>query len=458
MNWSRIAEFLEHWRSRGMALRQRGRRARRRLAIFLAVVGPGMITSNVNNDAGGIYTYSQAGAQFGYAVLWALIPMAFALFVTEEMCARMGAVTGKGLSDLIREEFGFRVTFFVMLAVLVVNFGNVLAEFAGVASAMELFGVSKYVSVPLAALLVWTLVLKGSAQRLEKIFLVGCAVYLAYVFSAVLARPHWLVAVIHLVPPVTRWIPPMERVVAPFPLEPAYFLILAGLVGSTIAPWQHFYLQAAVVEKRVGPRQYRETRNDVMVGSVTAVIIVFFIIVCTATTLHVSGVRHIADAADAAAALEPLAGRWASFLFAIGLLNASLFAASILPLSTSFVICEGLGFEAGVDRKFSEAPIFYWLFTALIILGAGVILIPGAPLVRIIVLSQVANGFLLPFILIYVLLLVNRRDLMGEQVNSRTQNVVAWTTSAAMIALTAVLLLSGLISPAAAPAARAAFR
>jgi Mn2+/Fe2+ NRAMP family transporter len=441
LNWKQIADRLEAWRSRGVVLRHEGRRIRRRLALFLAVVGPGLITSNVNNDAGGIYSYSLAGAQYGYAVLWAIIPMGFALFVTEEMCARMGAVTGKGLSDLIREEFGFRVTFFVLLTVLVINLGNVLAEFAGVASAMQIFGVSKYISVPLAAIFVWALVLRGTYLRLEKIFMAICVVYLAYIASAVLAKPNWLVALLHLVPPhLTDWIPPLQPWVNRPPLTTGYLLILAALVGSTIAPWQHFYLQAAVVEKRVGIRQYRQARNDVLVGSVSAMVIVFFIIVCTAATLHVAGQRHIGDAADAARALEPLAGRWASALFAIGLLNASLFAASILPLSTAYVICEGLGFEAGVDRKFREAPIFYSLYTALIVIGAGIILWPGAPLVRIAVLSQVANGFLLPFVLMFILLLVNRRELMGNYVNTRGYNLVAWGTSLAMIVLTMVLL------------------
>ncbi len=427
MNWMTITAGRDWWRERSAALRTRTRPLRRRLAIFFAIVGPGLIISNVDNDAGGIYTYSLAGAQFGYTVLWSLIPMTFALYVTLEMCSRMGAVTGKGLSDLIREEFGFRVTFFVMLAVLVVNFGNVLAEFAGVASAMEVFGVSKYISVPLAALVVWVLVLRGTAARVEKIFLTICVVYLAYVVSAFLAKPDWLVAGFNVVKPTVRF-------------DTGYLLMLAALVGTTIAPWQHFYLQAAVVEKRVGPRQYRHTRTDVLVGSISCMVIVFFIIVCTAATLHVTGHRDIADAKEAALALRPLAGRWASALFALGLLNASLFAASILPLSTSYVVCEALGFESGVDRKFSEAPIFYWLYTALIAVGAALILVPRAPLIRIAVLSQVANGFLLPLVLIFILLLVNRRDLMGEQINSRGFNAVAWATSAAMIVLTLVLV------------------
>src|SRR5713101_3243768 len=417
MDWTAISARMESWRTRAQAVRQRTRRIRRRLAVFLAVVGPGLIVSNVDNDAGGIYTYSLAGAQFGYSVLWSLIPMTFALYVTLEMCSRMGAITGKGLSDLIREEFGFRVTFFVMAAVLLVNLGNVLAEFAGVASAMEVFGISKYVSVPLAAIIVWVLVLRGTARRVEKIFLVICTVYFTYFISAFLAKPDWLRAVLHLLPPhLMKLIPTLRPWMEAPRIDSSYLLILAALVGTTIAPWQHFYLQAAVVEKRVGPRQYAHTRQDVLVGSISCMVIVFFIIVCTAATLYASGHRHITDAAEAAEALRPLAGRWASLLFALGLLNASLFAASILPLSTAYVICEALGFESGIDRKFNEAPIFYWLYTGLIATGAALILVPRAPLVRIAVLSQVANGFLLPIVLIFVLLLVNRRDLMGNRV------------------------------------------
>ena len=447
-----LAAKWEWWRARGHHLRQRTRNLRRRLTLFLAIVGPGLIVSNVDNDAGGIYTYSVAGAQFGYGTLWSLIPMTFALYVTLEMCSRMGAITGKGLSDLIREEFGFRVTFFVMLAVLLVNLGNVTAEFAGVASAMDIFGVSKYISVPLAALLVWVLVLRGTARRVEKIFLAVCTIYFAYVVAAVFAKPDWWRAVLHLLPPhLLKVVPAMRPWVEAPRIDTEYLLILAALVGTTIAPWQHFYLQAAVVEKRIGPRQYGHTRQDVLVGSISCMVIVFFIIVCTATTLYVAGQHSITDAGQAAQALRPLAGRWASGLFALGLLNASLFAASILPLSTAYVICEALGFESGIDRKWTEAPIFYWLYTGLIAVGAALILIPRAPLVRIAVLSQVANGILLPLVLIFVLLLVNRKDLMGDKVNSPGFNAVAWGTSAAMIVLTLVLVYTVLFRPGAAP-------
>src|SRR5438874_11980643 len=375
MNWDAIAAKFERVRTGETDFQKKIRGRRRRLTLLLAVIGPGLITSNVDNDAGGIATYSLAGAQFGYALLWSLIPMTIALYVTEEMCARMAVVTGKGLSDLIREEFGFRPTFFVMVAGFLVDLGNVVAEFAGVASSMQIFGISKYVAVPIAAIVVWALVIRGTYRQVEVIFLFACILYLSYVFSAVLAKPDWLIAAKHTVIPNLR-------------LDSAYLLMLTGLVGTTIAPWQFFYLQAGFVEKKVGPRQYRQARADVLFGSVSCMVIVFFIIVCTAATLYVSGHRDITDAAQAAQALIPLAGKGAGILFAFGLLNASLFAASILPLSTAHVICEGLGFEAGLDHKFKEAPIFYWLYTILIVVGAGVVLLPHAPLWKILILDR----------------------------------------------------------------------
>src|SRR6266702_3879801 len=437
MNWDSIAAKFERVRTGETDLQKKIRGLRRRLVLLLAVVGPGLITSNVDNDAGGISTYTQAGAQYGYMLLWALIPMTIALYVTEEMCARMGVVTGKGLSDLIREEFGFRPTFFVMITGFFVDLANVVAEFAGVAAAMEIFHVSKYIAVPAAAIIVWILVLRGTYRQVEVIFLFACVLYLSYLFSAFLAKPDWLLAAEHTVIPNLR-------------LDSGYLIMLTGLVGTTIAPWQFFYLQAGFVEKKVGPRQYPQARADVLFGSVSCMVIVFFIIVCTAATLWTSGHREITDAAQAAQALIPLAGKGAGILFAFGLLNASLFAASILPLSTAHVICEGLGFEAGIDRKFKDAPIFYWLYTILIVVGGGLILIPRAPLWRILVLSQVANGVWLPIVLIFMILLINRRELMGEHVNSGTFNVVAWVTSVAMIALTLVLIYFGLFHPSAA--------
>ena len=418
---------------------------RRRLALFLAVVGPGLIVSNVDNDAGGIYTYAQAGAKYGNTVLWSLIPMTIVLYVSLEMCSRMGAVTGKGLSDLIREEFGFRVTFFLMVLVIVVNFGNVMAEFTGVFWASETFGISRFISVPLAGLLVWAIVVAGTAKWVERIFLTICLVYVSYVVSAFLAKPEWLIALLHLLPPqLMHFIPTVRQFVQVPPFNASYAVILAALVGTTIAPWQHFYLQAAVVEKRVGPRQYPATRNDVLIGSISCMVIVFFIIVCTAYTLYVHGIHDIDSAGTAAIALKPLAGKWASALFALGLLNASLFAASILPLSTSYVVCEALGFESGVDRKFGEAKIFYGLYTALIASGAIFVLFLGRFANNILLWSQVLNGFLLPVVMIFVLILVNRRDLMGDQTNAKGFNWVAWISTAAVIILTMVVAYSSI--------------
>lgn len=436
--WKLVPEWVEPWRTRAGEWNKRSRSWRRRLFLFLAVVGPGVITSNVDNDAGGISVYSQSGAMYGYALLWSLIPMTIALYVTEEMCARMGVVTGKGLSDLIREEFGFRPTFFLILAGLIVDMGNVCAEFAGVAASTQLFHISKYISVPLAALFVWVLVLRGSYKQVEKIFLLACVLYLSYVVSAILAKPNWLLAARNTAIPTLH-------------LDSGYLLMLTALIGTTIAPWQFFYLQAGFVEKRVSARQYPQARMDVLFGSISCMVIVFFIIVCTGATLFVSGHHVINDAGDAAQALVPLAGKWAGVLFAFGLLNASLFAASILPLSTAHVICEGMGFEAGIDHKFNDAPIFYSLYTGMIVVGAAVILIPNAPLEKILILSQVGNGVWLPVVLIFMLLLINRRDLMGDFVNTPTFNFVAWVTAIAVIALTLVLVYVTILHPSAMP-------
>jgi NRAMP (natural resistance-associated macrophage protein)-like metal ion transporter len=401
-----------------------------RIFLFLAVIGPGFITANVDNDAGGIYTYSIAGARFGYALLWTIIPMTVALVVIQEMSARMGAVTGKGLSDLIREEFGLRTTFFMLMALVVTNFGNVVAEFAGVASSLELFGVSKYISVPIAAAVVWLIIVKGNYKSVEKIFLTASFFYIAYIVAGVLARPNWAQAVVSTI-----------QVPAPADFtNKTYLYLVTGMIGATIAPWMQFYLQASVVEKGVTIRQYRAVKLDVFIGSIFAPLVAAFIVIACAATLHASGFTTIRDAGDAAKALEPLAGQYTFILFSAGLFNASLFAACILPLSTAYTVCEGLGFESGVDKKFSEAPVFYWLYTALIVAGAAVILIPRFPLLKIAVLSQVLNGILLPFILVFMLLLINKHDLMGKHVNSRFFNVVAWGTAAVMIALSAAML------------------
>jgi NRAMP (natural resistance-associated macrophage protein)-like metal ion transporter len=409
---------LRHWKGR--------------LVLLLAVIGPGFITANVDNDAGGIFTYSQAGAQFGYSLLWTMIPITIALIVVQEMASRLGAVTGKGLSDLIREEFGFRLTFIMMVTLVVTNFGNVVAEFAGIASSLELFGLSKYIVVPAAAFVVWLLVVRGTYDSIEKIFLTASAFYVTYIIAGFLAHPDWKAAAFAT---VTR---PEAAGIRNY----GYIYMVIGLVGTTIAPWMQFYLQASIVEKGITARQYAASRWDVIIGCIFTDVVAWFIIVACAATLYANGHHDIGSGADAAQALRPLAGEYAYLLFAAGLFNASLFAASILPISTAYAVCEGLGFESGLDKKFREAPVFYWLYTVLIVLGAAVLLVPRLPLVYVSVLSQVANGVVLPLVLVFMLLLTNDRELMGRYTNSRRFNIIAWTTVVVMVVLTLLMMVT----------------
>lgn len=398
---------------------------RYQLAIFFSVIGPGFITAMVDNDAGGILTYSQAGAKYGYLPLWTLLPITILLIVTQEMCSRMGAVTEKGLSDLIREEFGLRTTFVVMVLLVLANLTNVMANFAGIATSLELFGVSRFISVPIGAIVVWVLVVRSNYASIEKIFLFACLVYVAYIASGILVQPDWKEAAINSVKPTLIF-------------NGGYISMLIGMVGTSVAPWMQFYLQAAVVEKGVTAKEYKQSRVEVIVGCIAMSVIAFFIIVACAGA-YAGAPKDIESAADAALALRPF-GPYASLLFAAGLFNASIFAACILPLSTSYSVCEGLGFESGVNRRFREAPIFYWLFTSLIVIGAGSVLTPNFPLVKMILLSQVINGILLPLILIFMTLLVNKPKLMHEWVNSRFYNFVSWTAVTIMIGLTMALV------------------
>ncbi|ACH40236.1 MAG: hypothetical protein ACD_55C00167G0002 [uncultured bacterium] len=403
---------------------------KKNILMFLAVLGPGIITANVDNDAGGITTYSVAGAQFGYSLLWTLIPITVALVVVQEMVARMGVVTGKTLADLIRERFGVKTTFYLMICLLLADLGNTVAEFAGWAASMEIFGVSKYISVPIGAFLVWWLVVKGTYRIVEKIFLFSCTIFVTYIVSAVLAAPPWAQVLTETVKPT-------------FSMKPSYLMMIIGVVGTTIAPWMQFYLQSAVVEKNIKIEQYKASRLDVVVGCIITDVVAFFIIVACGATLYAHGIT-INDAADAAKALEPLAGKYASVMFAIGLANASLFAASILPLATAYYVCEGMGWESGIDHNFKTAPQFMWLYTGLIAIGALIILFPNAPLVAIMLISQVVNGVMLPFVLIFMLILINSKSLMGEYTNSKFYNVISWATVLVMVVLTLALVATSM--------------
>lgn len=399
----------------------------RNLFLFLAVLGPGIITGSVDNDAGGITTYSVAGAHYGYSLLWTLIPAFIALVVVQEMNARMGMVTGKGLADLIRENAGVKVTFFIFIGLLIADIGNTTTEFAGVAGSMQVFGVSKYIAVPLVAIAVWFLVVKGTYRIAEKIFLIFSVFLLSYIISAIMGKPSWGeigTSIIH---------PDIEY-------NFDYITMVIGLIGTTIAPWMQFYMQSAVIEKGLEIKDYKFTMWDVIIGSIATVVVAFFIVVACASTLHVNGVK-IEEAKDAALALEPFAGTFASQVFAFGLFIASVFSATILPIATAFYVCEAFGFEAGIDKKLKEAPQFYTLFTAILIIAVGIILIPNAPLILISLWSQVLNGVLLPVVLICMMLLINNKEIMGEHTNKLFHNIVGWATTVILIGLTIALLI-----------------
>ena len=399
-----------------------------RLVILLSVIGPGIITANVDNDAGGITTYSVAGAQYGYELLWLMPLVAVALVIVQEMSARLGVVTGKGLADLIRESLGVRLTSLILCVLLFANLANTISEFAGVAASMEIFGVSKFISVPVAAVVVWFLLVKGSYRIVERVFLVASALYLTYVASGFMARPHW--------PEVLRAFHTVR-----FRMEPGFLIMAVTIIGTTIAPWMQFYQQSSVVDKGLKASDMGYERLDVIIGSVFAIFVAVFITISCAATLY-AGNLSIATAKDAALALRPLAGSYAATLFAFGLLNASLFSAAILPLSTAYVVCEAFGWESGMDRRVRQAPVFYGIYTAFIVIGAGVILLPLRSLVATMLVSQTLNGVLLPLVLLVMLRLVNDRRIMGRYANGPVLNVISWVIVAALIGLTLLLILS----------------
>ncbi len=408
--------------------KQRRRTLLKRLGIFMAILGPGIITGSVDNDAGGITTYSVAGALYGYNLIWTLIPSFLVLIVIQEMNARMGIVTGKGLADLIRENAGVKVTFFIFIGLLIADIGNTTTEFAGVAGSMEVFHVSKYISVPIVGFLVWILVVKGTYKIAERIFLVFSVSLLTYVISAILGKPHWSEIGHSIIHPNFR-------------VNGESLAMIIGIIGTTIAPWMQFYMQSSVIEKGLKMKNYKYTMVDIVVGCVATVVVAFFIMVACASTLNENGVK-IEEAKDAALALQPLAGQFASQVFAFGLFVASIFSATILPLATAFYVCEAFGFEAGIDKKWDEAPEFYVLYTSILVISAGIILIPGAPLIAISLWTQVINGVLLPVVLVCMILLVNNKKIMGDYVNKPFNNIIGWSTVIVLVILSSMLLLS----------------
>jgi Mn2+/Fe2+ NRAMP family transporter len=400
----------------------------RRFGLLLALVGPAIITSNIDNDAGGIAIYSIAGAHYGYGLLWTLIPTVFLLIVFQEMSARMGMVTGKGLADLIRENYGVRTAFWVMVSLLITNLGNVMAEFSGWAASLELFGVSKYMSVPIAVGFVWLLVTRWNYSVFEKIFLVVCSIYLTYIISAFLAKPDWSDVAHQTVAPRIEW-------------SQAYLIMIVSIVGTSITPWQQFYLQSGVVEKGLREQDYWGLKVDVIFGSIMMGVVAFFIIVACGATLYPGGIR-VDSAEQAALSLKPLAGKHAYILFAVGLANASLFSACILPLATTYYICEAMGWESGVGKSFREVPQFRVLFASILLMGAAFVLIPNLPLIKVMWFSQIINCLLLPVVLVFMLNLINNNDLMGNFQNSRWMNIISYTGTALLVALNVVLLFN----------------
>lgn len=398
---------------------------------FMSFLGPGLIAATAGNDVGGIVTYSAAGAQFGYGLLWMLVLLTVSMAVVQEMCARMGAATGKGLSDLIRERFGVRGAMFAMLTLLLANTIITVSEFAGIAAASELFGIPRYISVPLAVLAVWLMVTRGTYASIERVFLVMTCAFLAYPVAAVLAHPDWGAVLRGTVTPTVRF-------------TSAYLLLFVGTVGTTITPYMQLYIQSSVAEKGVPMEQYGRERADTYVGAIFSDVIAAFIVIAAGATLYSAtrGGMPITDAKQAALALGPFLGQYAVLIFAVGLLGAGLLAAAVLPISTAYAVCESFGFERGVSQAFKDAPVFHGLFTGMLAFGALVALIPGLPLIEIIILAQVINALLLPILLVFIVRLVNDKRVMGNYVNGMAQNVIAWGTTLLLAALSTILIAS----------------
>ena len=384
-----------------------------KLTLLLSIIGPGLVTANLDNDAGGIATYSLAGAQTGYRLMWILFPITVALVMFQEMSARMGIVSGKGLADLIREKFGLKITFYSLFFLLFADLGNTMAEFAGIASAGEIFGASRFFTVPICALAVWLIVLKSDYKGVERIFIIGCSVFLTYIVSGFLIGPDWKEVTMAIVKPNL------------LSLAPKDFPIMVALLGTSITPWMQFYIQSAVVEKGISTKHLWHSKVDVIAGCTLTLFVSMFIIICCAATINKAGIS-IDSAKDAAVALEPLAGKYSSMLFGIGLFNASFFAAAILPLAASYYICEGMGWESGVDRSFKESPHFFSIFTSMIVIGGAITLIPNINLFNILYYSQIIDGLLIPIVILYILKLCNDPDIMGEYTNSPTQNFISY--------------------------------
>lgn len=396
----------------------------RNLALFFAILGPGLITGSVDNDAGGITTYSVAGALYGYNLIWTLIPAFVVLIVVQEMNARMGVVTGKGLADLIRENSGLKITFFIFLGLIIADIGNSTTEFAGVAGSMEVLGISKYISVPIAGVAVWLLVVKGNYKIAERVFIVFSLALFMYIISALMGKPNWSEIGTAIISPKAN-------------MDTGYFGIVIGVIGTTIAPWMLFYMQSSVIEKGLQKESYKFILLDILIGCLATVVVAFFIIVACASTLYPQGVM-INEAKDAALALKPLAGNLAAVVFSFGLFIASIFSATILPIAAAFYICEAFGFEAGIDKKWKEAPEFYTLYTGMIIISMLIILIPDAPLIKITLISQILNGMFLPVVLVSIMIIVNKKKVMGEYTNKFYNNIIGWSTVIILIALTVI--------------------